>query len=240
MMERLQKVIALSGIASRRKAEQLITKGCVTVNSVIVTELGTKVDISHDRIKVNSKSIHINIQFKYILMNKPKKVVSSLNDPLNRTTVIDILKGIKCRVYPVGRLDYNSEGLILLTNDGELAHRLMHPKYNIKKTYSVKVKGILEYNKIERLKQGVYLDNILTIPIEVSLIAVKEKNTWLSIIVAEGRNRLIRRMCDEIGHPVLKLVRTSYAFLSIKGINPGEFRPLTPFEIKKIKALCGL
>jgi len=234
MEKRLQKILSEMGITSRRKAEDLIFEGRVTVNGRIAT-IGTKADPVKDHIKVDGKLLIKPEPKVYIMFNKPKNVVTSLHDPEGRPTVKDFLKGVKYRVFPVGRLDYDSEGLLLLTNDGDFAHAVLHPSKKISKTYLVKVKGILEEDKIEKLKTGVKLVERMTAPVKVKRIRETENNSWLEIIIYEGKKRQIRRMLEKTGHDVLKLKRIRVDGLELGKLEPGTFRYLTPEERDKIK-----
>ncbi|OHE56661.1 MAG: pseudouridine synthase [Thermodesulfovibrio sp. RBG_19FT_COMBO_41_18] len=234
MEKRLQKILSEMGITSRRKAEDLIFEGRVTVNGRIAT-IGTKADPVKDHIKVDGKLLIKPEPKVYIMFNKPKNVVTSLHDPEGRPTVKDFLKGVKYRVFPVGRLDYDSEGLLLLTNDGDFAHAVLHPSKKISKTYLVKVKGILEEDKIEKLKTGVKLVERMTAPVKVKRIRETENNSWLEIIIYEGKKRQIRRMLEKIGHDVLKLKRIRVDGLELGKLEPGTFRYLTLEERDKIK-----
>lgn len=239
MEKRLQKILSEMGITSRRKAEDLIFEGRVTVNGRIAT-IGTKADPVKDHIKVDGKLLIKPEPKVYIMFNKPKNVVTSLHDPEGRPTVKDFLKGVKYRVFPVGRLDYDSEGLLLLTNDGDFAHAVLHPSKKISKTYLVKVKGILEEDKIEKLKTGVKLVERMTAPVKVKRIRETENNSWLEIIIYEGKKRQIRRMLEKTGHDVLKLKRIRVDGLELGKLEPGTFRYLTPEERDKIKKEVGV
>jgi 23S rRNA pseudouridine2605 synthase len=237
MEERLQKILSGMGVASRRRAEELILEGKVTVNGKVAT-LGMKADPLKDYVKVDGKLIagpKKEIQKVYLIFNKPRGVVTTLHDPEGRPTVKDFLKGVKYRVFPVGRLDYDSEGLLLLTNDGDFAHAVLHPSKKIPKTYLVKVKGILEEGEIDKLRKGVKLDDGITSPAKVRKIRKTENNSWLEITIHEGRKRQIRRMLERIGHPVLKLTRIRINGLTLGDLKPGEFRPLTDVELQFIK-----
>jgi len=234
MEKRLQKILSEMGITSRRKAEDLIFEGRVTVNGRIAT-IGTKADPVKDHIKVDGKLLIKPEPKVYIMFNKPKNVVTSLHDPEGRPTVKDFLKGVRYRVFPVGRLDYDSEGLLLLTNDGDFAHAVLHPSRKISKTYLVKVKGILEEDKIEKLKTGVKLVEMITATAKVKRIRKTENNSWLEITIYEGKKRQIRRMLEKIGHDVLKLKRIRVDGLELGKLEPGTFRYLTPEERDKIK-----
>lgn len=236
---RLQKILAEMGIASRRKAEELILEGRVTVNGKIA-ELGMKADPLVDHIKVDGKLLVRPEPKVYYLMYKPPQVVTTLYDPQGRPTVKDFIKRIPYRIYPVGRLDYHSEGLLLLTNDGELAHAILHPSRKISKTYVVKVKGHVEEKELQKLRQGIRLEDGLTAPAKVKLIRYSEANSWVEITIHEGRKRQVRRMFERIGHPVLKLKRIAINGLRLGTLKPGEVRQLTKEELLTIKKETGL
>jgi len=238
-LERLQKVIAHAGIASRRKAEELILSGNVQVNGKVVTELGIKVDPAKDIIRVNGKEVAIEEKKITILLNKPTKVITSMTDPQGRTTVIDLLD-LKQRVYPVGRLDYDTEGLLLLTNDGELANRLMHPSYEIDKTYEVIIKGIPADSQLDRLRKGIRLEDGITSPAIVKRLEQKNHQTKIHITIHEGRNRQVRKMFEAIHFPVIRLKRIRYGFLTLKGVLPGNYRLLTEEESCRLRKLVDL
>lgn len=235
-MERLQKVLAQAGVASRRRCEELIVQGSVEVNGKPVRELGTKVDPERDRIVVNGKPVKLE-RHVYLILNKPTGVITSLSDPQGRRVVTDLLKGIKERVYPVGRLDYDTSGLLLLTNDGELANRLAHPSYEIDKVYRAWVKGVPSPDKVKRLATGVRLEDGMTSPGQARLLKASpdKQKAWIELTIHEGRNRQVRRMCEAIGHPVLTLERVRLGFLTLEGLSPGEYRPLTSEEVEKLK-----
>ncbi|MGA2902425.1 MAG: pseudouridine synthase [Candidatus Korobacteraceae bacterium] len=255
--ERLQKIIAAAGVASRRKAEQLIAGGLVSVNGQIVTELGTKADPERDHIKVNGKLLSGAERHVYLLLHKPKGYVTTVTDPQGRPTVLDLVRGIKARVYPVGRLDYLSEGLLLLTNDGELAQKLTHASSHVPKTYVVKVSGKPTAEQIEKLRGGVMLrpersplktpagrlprvgqrrrsEAVRTAPVRIQLVREGD-NPWYEMTLVEGRNRQIRRMFEEIGHHVEKIRRVRYGPLELD-VEPGKLRHLTTREVAKLKA----
>lgn len=234
---RLQKLIASTGLSSRRKAEMLIASGRVSVNGKVVTELGTKVDPSRDHVKVDGTHLTSVQPFVYLMLNKPKNVMSTLDDPGGRTTVKDFLRGVAVRVFPVGRLDFDSEGLMLLTNNGELAQALLHPRYHVPKTYLIKVKGVLDDEEIARLERGVRLDDGMTSPAQVKKVRKVEANSWLEITIREGRKHQVKRMLDAVGHPVLKLLRIRMGPLSLGNLEPGEFRFLTDREANALRAL---
>lgn len=237
MEVRLQKLIAGTGITSRRKAEEMIATGRVTVNGKVVTELGTKVDPARDHVKVDGKHISAAQPFVYVILNKPKNVMSTLDDPGGRTTVKDYLRGISVRVFPVGRLDFDSEGLMLLTNNGDLAQALLHPRYHVPKTYLIKVKGVLTDDEIRRLEKGVKLEDGMTSPASVRKVRKVEANSWLEITIREGRKHQIKRMLDSVGHPVIKLMRIRMGPLSLGSLEPGEFRFLTDREANALREL---
>lgn len=236
MQERLQKLIAQAGIASRRAAEQLISAGEVTVNGEIVTELGTKADPEKDHIKVRGKLINTKIQTRsnvYVLVNKPKGYLSSASDPEKRKLVVDLVKG-KGKLHPVGRLDYNSEGLIILTNDGEFTNRVASSK-KIPKVYEVKVKGLPNRNAINKLRRGVVLeDGFKTAPAEIRELKPTQNNGWYEVTLYEGHNQQIRKMFDAIGHSVVKLRRTKIGSITDPYLKVGSSRELTPEEVKKL------
>ena len=234
MQIRLQKIIADAGITSRRKAEELILQGRVTVNGAVITELGSKADPARDHLKVNGKLLHRVTTLHHLLLNKPVGYVSTVSDPQGRPTVVSLVKGIKERIYPVGRLDYTSSGLIILTNDGELANLLMSRAAAIPRTYHAKVEGQPKREDLDKLQSGIVLDGERTAPAQVRLIAAREK-PWYEITLTEGRNHQVRRMFERIGHPVIKLKRVRIAFLADHGLAPGQFRQLTPTEVERLK-----
>ncbi len=235
MKERLQKILSKAGLASRRHAEKLIVEGRVEVNGVVVTSLGFRADPCEDHIRVDGKPISASGPRVYLILNKPRGCVTTLNDPLERPTIRDYLHGERRRVYPVGRLDFDSEGLLILTNDGELHHRLTHPRYGIPRTYLVKVKGVPDPGEIEKIRVGIPLDDGVTLPARVRLVKKLKRNSWMKISVYEGRNRLIKRMCDAISHPVIRLKRIRYGPLALGDLKSGEYRYLTPGEIEKLR-----
>lgn len=235
-MERLQKVLAEAGIASRRKCEELITAGRVQVNDQVVTTLGVKVDASQDFIKVDGKPIRKQSKV-YLIFNKPKGVITSAEDPEGRKTVTDFFKHLKERVYPIGRLDYDTEGLLLLTNDGEFAHLLTHPKHHVPRTYLATVKGVPHGSLLDKLREGIKLEDGMTSPAEVEYQDVDpEKNeTVIKITIYEGRNRQVRRMFEAIHHPVIKLKRIQFGPLQLSGVPRGKSRSLTPLEVNELR-----
>lgn len=235
-MDRLQKVLAEAGVASRRKCEELITAGRVEVNDKVVTTLGVKVDPSQDFIKVDGKPIRRQSKV-YVIFNKPKGVITSAQDPEGRKTVTEFFKNIKQRIYPIGRLDYDTEGLLLLTNDGEFAHLLTHPKHHVPRTYLATVKGVPHGSLLDKLKNGIELDDGMTAPAEVEYQDVRPENNEavVKITIYEGRNRQVRRMFDAIHHPVIKLKRIQFGPLQLSGIPRGKFRHLTPQEVNELR-----
>ena len=234
MQERLQKIIAEAGITSRRKAEELMVQGRVSVNGQIVTELGSKADPARDQVRVDGRPLKRSGRRLYFLLNKPPGYVSTVRDPQHRPTVISLLQGIEERVYPVGRLDYHSSGLILLTNDGELANFLMSPKSGVPRTYHVRLEGQPEAEALKKLEQGIVLDGRKTAPCQIRPLASREK-PWFEITLVEGRYHQVRRMFERIGQAVVKLKRVQIAFLTDHGLAPGRFRPLTLAEVSRLK-----
>ncbi|MBP1988934.1 pseudouridine synthase [Paenibacillus eucommiae] len=235
-MERLQKVLAEAGIASRRKSEEIITAGRVQVNGEVVTTLGVKVDPELDEIEVDGRLI--NQQKKiYVLLNKPKGVITSSADPEGRRLVTDFLPGIKERIYPVGRLDYDTEGLLLLTNDGEFAHLLTHPKHHVPKTYQATVKGVPHGTILDKLRNGIELEDGMTSPAEVEYADVNpdKKESIVQITIYEGRNRQVRRMFEAVSFPVIRLRRIQFGPIFLTGVPRGKYRHLTVNEVKELK-----
>lgn len=237
-LERLQKRIASSGYTSRRKAETLITDGKVKVNGQVVTELGTKVT-SSDTVEVEGIKLEQEDKL-YILFNKPAQVITSVSDDRGRKVVTDYFKDIETRIYPVGRLDYDTSGVLLLTNDGEFTNLMTHPRYHIKKKYVAKLKGYLMREEVKALEKGIELEDGFTQPAQVKVKNQdKDKNTTLvEITISEGRNRQVRRMFEHFGHQVSKLTRIQFGPLDLKGLNAGEGRVLTPHEVKTIRHLA--
>ncbi|MBI5664366.1 MAG: rRNA pseudouridine synthase [Nitrospirae bacterium] len=234
MEERIQKIIAKCGIASRRKAEEMILEGLVRVNGVPAV-LGMKADLERDHIKVRGKLIGSPEKKVYLAFNKPVSCLTSMGDEQGRPTVKDYLKRIRTQVFPVGRLDFNSEGLLILTNDGELANAILHPKNKIPKLYRVKVDAFPDEQDIMKLEKGIMLDDGVTAPAKVRLFKKLKANSWMDITIYEGRKRQVRRMFERIGHSVSKLVRLRINGLSLGDLKPGEYRYLTPEEVKKLK-----
>ncbi|MGM0436696.1 MAG: pseudouridine synthase [Bacillota bacterium] len=234
--DRLQKVMAHAGVASRRKSEEIIKQGRVKVNGEIVTEMGVKVEPVVDEIEVDGNIISKEKKV-YILLYKPLGYVTTVDDPRGRKTVLDLIDDVKQRIYPVGRLDYNTSGLLLLTNDGELTYVLTHPSYEIEKTYLVEAKGYVDDNKLEKLEKGIKLSDGMTAPGRIELKDRDSFTTKFTLTIHEGRNRQVRRMCKKISNPVKNLERTKFANLNLKGLEPGDYRKLTTKELKKLQNL---
>ena len=238
--ERLQKILSKAGVTSRRKAEGLILQGRVSVNGNIVRELGTKAVLGKDEIRVDGTIIKPETEKLVLALFKPKRCVTTLNDPQGRSTVAEFVNKFPMRLYPVGRLDYDAEGLLLLTNDGELAHRLQHPSYKVPKTYLVKVRGHPPTEALARLQQGVNLEDGITAPAELKVMEDDQKATWLSLTLREGRKHQVKRMCAAVGHPVLKLRRTKIGPIELDDLRPGEIRQLKSREVRSLRAKVGL
>ena len=232
--ERLQQILSQAGVASRRHAEQMIVEGRVTVNGAVVTELGSKADIESDHIKVDGRLLRAPKRLVYIALHKPNNTVTTVNDPERRATVMDLLKGVRERVYPVGRLDYHSEGLLLLTNDGELANAIMSAATHLPKTYLVKVNGPLAPEQEERFRQVVPLSGRRTLPAGLKLVHAAE-NPWYEVRLYEGRNNQIRMMFKHFGRLVEKLKRVRIGPLELGSLKPGEFRYLEPDEVARLQ-----
>lgn len=235
-MERLQKILAHAGVASRRKCEELILAGRVTVNGEIVRELGAKADPAADEILVDGRPLRKESKF-VILFNKPKGVISSVSDPQGRKVVTDYLRDVKQRVYPVGRLDYDTEGLLLLTNDGELTQLLTHPRHQVPKTYHVTVKGVVHGDDLDKLREGILLEDGMTEPAEVEYVDVDLDNrrSVVSITITEGRNRQVRRMFEALHLPVERLRRVQLGPLTLAGVPRGKYRILHPQEVEQLR-----
>ena len=238
--ERLQKILSRAGIASRRAAEQMILDGRVAVDGKIITELGTKFNITINKISVDNKIISYSGEKVYILLNKPQNILSSAKDDRGRTTVVDLITDISERIYPVGRLDYDTEGLILLTNDGELMNALLHPKFQINKTYLAKVTGNVTKDKLELLQKGIQLDDGITAPAIVRVIGKSNTEAKIEITIHEGRNRQVRRMFAAIGCEVKRLKRIKFANLTIHNLKIGQYRQLTKVELENLYQMAGL
>ncbi|HEY6874085.1 MAG TPA: pseudouridine synthase [Geobacteraceae bacterium] len=236
MLERLQKILSRAGVASRREAEGIIVAGRVAVNGTVVTELGSKADPDKDRITLDGKPLRPKTERIYLLLYKPAGYMTTLRDPEGRPVVIDLVKEVGERVYPVGRLDYNTEGLLLLTNDGDWANRLMHPRHEVEKEYLVKVRGRVNPEQVRRLAGGVELDDGTTAPARVQVVHESERNSRLAITIHEGRYRQVRRMCEAVSLMVASLKRTRYGFLDLGELKPGEYRRLTTQEVRRLAA----
>lgn len=230
MKERVQKIIAAAGVTSRRAAEELILAGRVAVNGEVVSELGTRADAATDCITVDGTPVKPAEKFYYVLLHKPAGYVTSLKDPQGRQVVTELVKDVAARLFPVGRLDYNSEGLLLLTNDGAWANRLMHPRHQVDKEYHVRVRGKADPQQIRRLGEGVELEDGPVAGATVRLLKADQNNDWLSITIREGRNRQVRRMCAAVGLSVVRLRRIRYGSLTLGGLKPGEYRLLGSAE----------
>lgn len=237
---RLQKVMADAGVASRRASEELIRRGRVRVNGRVVTELGTRVQPGVDTIEVNGRPLQLSSGRTYILLNKPRSFVTTVRDPRGRRTVLDLVKGVPGRLYPVGRLDYDTEGLLLLTNDGTLTYALTHPKHGVPRTYIAEVAGYVSDETVAQLERGVRLDDGLTRPATVRVQGRPDGRTKLTITLSEGRNRQVRRMFDAVGHPVQFLKRVQFGPLSLHGVKLGQWRRLTQAEVARLYAAAGL
>lgn len=237
-MERLQKIMAQAGVASRRKCEELITAGRVKVNGETVQELGYKADPTRDTIEVDGKKIEREKPV-YFLLYKPTGYITSVTDPQGRKTVLDLMEKITERVYPVGRLDLDTSGLLLLTNDGEFANHIAHPRHELDKVYEAVVKGRVEEKALARLREGVMLEDGMTAPAEAVRLRFQERNgtSVIRLTIHEGRNRQVRRMCEAVGHPVLALERVRLAFLTLDGVSKGTYRSLTAEEVRRLMAL---
>jgi len=237
-LPRLQKVLAEIGLASRRPAEEMIRQGRVTVNGR-AARIGEKVDPSRDHIKVDGRRVALPSEKLYLLLHKPKNTVTTLEDPEGRPTVLSLVKEKRARLFPVGRLDYDAEGFLLLTNDGDLAHRLSHPSFRIPRTYRVKVKGKPSPEEIRKLSRGISLEDGPTAPCRITFLRETRENAWMEMTLREGRNRQVKRMWEKMGYPVLKLKRVSFAGLALGNLQPGEYRALGPKELEKIRRMTG-
>ena len=233
-LERLQKIIARAGVCSRREAEKLILSGRVTVDGKIITELGAKADTSKNKIRVDGKLLRFDTEKIYILLNKPRGYVSTVHDERWRKTILELIDTSE-RIYPVGRLDLNSEGLILLTNDGELTNLLIHPRFEVEKTYRARISGDLTEEKLDKLRAGIELEDGLTAPAEIYRL----DKDLVEITIHEGRNRQVRRMFSAIGCDVKRLKRIKFANLTLDGVKVGNYRRLTAAEINSLKKLAG-
>ncbi len=240
-LERLQKVMARGGIASRRRSEELIVRGIVTVNGQQVTQLGMKVDPESDVIEVGGKRLNVGGKKTYLILNKPRGYITTLSDPFGRPTVKDLVDfSSDPGLFPVGRLDQDSEGLLLVTNDGELTYRLTHPKYGVLKRYETEVEGKVSFEEVLRLQKGVILEDGPTAPAEVQVLRERINSTMLSIGIREGKKREIRRMCQKVGHPVISLKRVAFGPVTLGDLQPGATRLLADEEIAGLRESVGL
>jgi pseudouridine synthase len=238
-MERLQKILSQAGIASRRASEQLMIDGRVTVNGETVRELGTKADPARDDIRVDGRRVKVAAHHRYILLNKPRGYMTTRSDPERRPTVIDLLGGVREYVYPVGRLDFDSDGLLLLTNDGDLAARLTHPRHGVARVYEALVLGVPDAHDLKRLARGVTIDDRPTLPAIVKILRTRAGGAVLEITVREGRNRQVRRMCEAIGHPVSQLTRVAIGPLRDSRLKSGQWRDLADAEILRLRTAAA-
>ncbi|WP_437728895.1 pseudouridine synthase [Sorangium sp. So ce861] len=239
MEERLQKIIARAGVASRRSAEELILAGRVRVNGRVVTELGLKADRQKDRIEVDGKRLVSEVPV-YVALHKPRNVVSTLRDPEGRPTVADYVRGTGARLYPVGRLDFATSGILLMTNDGDFANALLHPRGGVPKTYVLKVQGVMSDDDLTPWREGIRLEDGVTLPAEARLLRHEGDKTWLEVTLREGRNQQIRRMGEATGWPVMRLARTTFAGVTSERLRPGEWRALTVDELLHIREAFGV
>ncbi|WP_026487593.1 pseudouridine synthase [Caldanaerobius polysaccharolyticus] len=236
-MERLQKYMARSGVASRRKCEELIKSGHVSVNGRVVTDMGVKVDPDVDVVQVDGRVIKPSGKKVYIMLNKPVGYITSVKDQFGRPTVIDLVDYTQERIYPVGRLDYDTSGLLILTNDGELAYKLTHPKHEVPKTYLAVLKGVPDEGDLEKFRSGLRIENYVTSPAEIKVLDVFKNSCQVEIKIHEGKNRQVRKMCESIGHPVVSLERTAIGEISLGDLKQGQWRFLSSEEIEY---LCKL
>ena len=236
-MMRLQKYLALSGVASRRTSEKLIAEGHVMVNGRKITEMGVQIDENHDRVFVDGKPVHIETEKHYLAYNKPIGEVTTSSDPEGRDTVMDKFRDYPVRLFPVGRLDYDSEGLILLTNDGEMMQHLLHPSHEVPKKYLCKVSNKVTEEELRRLRQGVDLEGRLTSPAEVRLVRYEAFDSVVLVTIHEGRNRQVRRMFEAVGHQVVQLKRIGFGPILLEDLPRGSWRRLTPAEVRALKEL---
>jgi len=239
MKIRLNAFLARAGVASRREADRLVAEGRVCVNGLLVESPGIRVDAASDRVEVDGRKIRGLPPPRYILVNKPPGYLVTRSDPFRRPTVMDLLPAFRERLFPVGRLDLDSEGLLLLTNDGELANRLTHPRYEVKKVYRVRVKDRLDRRSLKRLEKGVFLDGRMTAPARVRVLGPDKEGHRLEVVIHEGRKREVRRMFEAVGHPVLALKRVAFGPLSLGGLRRGEWRELKPEETARLRRAVG-
>jgi 23S rRNA pseudouridine2605 synthase len=237
-LDRLQKIIARAGLASRRSAETMIQNGRVRVNGKVVTELGAKADPRRDKIEVDGQRLSAE-ELVYIVLHKPRGCVATLSDPEGRPTIIDLIGNVGARVHPVGRLDYATSGVLLLTNDGDLTQALLHPKKKVPKTYVVKLDGSIDEAMLERWRTGLELEDGKTLPAEARLLRHEQGKAWIEITLYQGKNQQIRRMAATTGYMAMRLARIAFAGIDHEGLRPGQWRPLSVDEMKKLKANYG-
>lgn len=237
---RLNKFLAQSGVASRREADRLIQDGRVKINGRVVTELGIKIDEFNDRVEVDKRPVKLPSERVYLVLNKPAGYLVTVEDPRQRKTVMELLPPLPQRVFPVGRLDSETEGVLLLTNDGELAHRLTHPRYEVKKLYEVRVKGFVEDRDLEKLDKGLFIDGRKTAPARAKIIYRNREKSLISLEIHEGRKHEVRKMLYALGFEVKKLRRVSFAGITVKGLRRGFWRRLRPEEVARLRKLTGL
>jgi pseudouridine synthase len=239
MSARLQKILSAAGVASRRAAERLIEEGRVTVNGAVVRQMGTQADPAVDEIRVDGRRIRVAPRFRYLLLNKPRGIMTTRSDPEGRPTVLDLLHGVREYVYPVGRLDYDSEGLLLLTNDGDLAARLTHPRHGVEREYEARVRGVPDRAALGHLARGVSIEGRRTLPAAVGLVETGRgqhgDQALISITLKEGRGRQVRKMCEAVGHPVVRLRRVRIGPITDPLLKPGMFRDLNDEEVARLK-----
>jgi 23S rRNA pseudouridine2605 synthase len=237
--ERLQKILSKAGISSRRAAEKMIAEGRISVNRVVVTVPGKKADPQKDEIRVDGRLVSLETEKIYLMLHKPRGYVTTLSDPQGRPIVTDLLNGVAARVYPVGRLDYDSEGLLILTNDGEFAQRLQHPRFGIPKTYRVKVEGRFLKGELKALERGIDLSDGRFVPAAIQLEKTNPGSAWLTLTMTDGRNRVIRRAFDSIGHSVTRLIRVAVADIALASLPEGAWRMMTRREVERLLVLAG-
>ena len=239
MEERLQKIISRAGIASRRAGEEIILAGRVRVNGHIITELGAKADLGRDTVEVDGRRL-VHETMRYLVLHKPRGVVSTLSDPEGRPTVVGLLEGAGTRLYPVGRLDFATSGVLLVTNDGDFANGLLHPRGGVPKTYVIKTKGLMTEPDLERWRTGIRLEDGVTLPADAHFLRHEDGKTWFEVTLREGRNQQIRRMGEATGFLVMRLARTSFAGVTSEGLRPGQWRSLTLDELRAIREQFGV
>lgn len=241
-MERLQKIISRAGAASRREAERMILAGRVQLNGLVVTELGVQAEAGQDEIAIDGQVLQLAVPRLYFLLNKPQGYISAVKDDRGRKTVVELLPEVKEYIYPVGRLDYDTEGLLILTNDGEMMNGLLHPSYEIDKTYIAQVQGVVKQGQLQKLAEGILLEDGMTAPAKVKLLKQAKDNSscLVQLTIHEGRNRQVRRMLQAVGHKVLKLRRVGFAGLDLQGVAPGSYREMKTEEVAALKKLAGV